>query len=289
GRADNEAYNHTVAESLGFWDHVTPDTEEWRMRIPQIHPNKFIREYTRHRYILTRDTFTPAGLPLPEGYVLEIIDLPELRKKNYVNADKIYNWVEAWGSDEHFAKAGCGCYIRHGDQLVSWSVSDCYSGDKIAIGIQTAPRYRKMGLAKQVVSAVVQQCLDKGYTHIEWLCVSTNRGSQAVAERVGFKLTNTYISFTSYAPIENLTDLDEGGWYEWGAYLQQASQAEPRLYLECLHCYIKANAVEKAAEILREMTKPEIGCDLEALNGAIAYYQSEGLCSAFKAPEWTMI
>lgn len=71
-----------------------------------------------------------------------------------------------------------------------------------------------------------------------------------------------------------------------GAYLQQASQKEPRLYLECLHCYIKANAVEKAQEIVREMTKAEIECDLEELNGAIAYYRSEGLCSAFKAPEW---
>lgn len=73
-----------------------------------------------------------------------------------------------------------------------------------------------------------------------------------------------------------------------GAYLQQASQKEPRLYLECLHCYVKANAVEKAQEIVREMTKAEIECDLEELNGAIAYYRSEGLCSAFKAPERTI-
>ncbi|NOU79406.1 hypothetical protein GC101_11000 [Paenibacillus sp. LMG 31459] len=155
-----------------------------------VHPNKYIREYTRHRYIVTRETFTPIELSLPEGDVLEKIDLPELRKK------------------------------------------------------------------------------------------------RAVAERVGFKLADTYPSFTSYAPIENFADLNDDGWYEWGGYLQQASQKEPRLYLECLHCYVKANAVEKAQEIVREMTKAEVECDREELNGAIAYYRSEGLCSAFKAPEW---
>ncbi|AIQ31282.1 hypothetical protein P40081_26295 [Paenibacillus sp. FSL P4-0081] len=288
GRADNDAFNQALTESLGFWEQVTPDNEEWRLKIPEVHPNKYIREYTRHRYIVTRETFTPIELSLPEGYVPEKIDLPELRKKSYKNADKIYKWAAEWGSDEHFAIAGCGCYIRHLDKIVSWSLSDCYNGGQVAIGIQTARSYRKMGLAKQVVSAVVQQCWDKGYGSVEWLCVSTNRGSRAVAERVGFMLADTYPSFTSYAPIENFADLNDDGWYEWGAYLQQASQKEPRLYLECLHCYVKANAVEKAQKIVQEMTKAEIECDLEELNGAIAYYRSEGLCSAFKAPEWTI-
>jgi GNAT superfamily N-acetyltransferase len=255
GCADNEDFNAAIAESLDFWDWVTPDSEAWREKIPGTHPNTFIREYTRHRYILTRDDFIPANLPLPEGYVLERIDLQELRNHDYVNADKIYDWTAAWGSDEHFAAAGCGCYIRHQDTIVSWSVSDCYAGDRIAIGIHTAPRYRKLGLAAQVASATVQCCLDKGYNIVEWLCVSTNSGSQ-------------------------------DGWYEWGAYLEQPAQEEPRLYWNCLNSYVKANAFEKAMSVIGEMTRTGNTSGLEHLTGAIAYYQREGLCSAFNSPEW---
>lgn len=131
------------------------------------------------------------------------------------------------GGDEHFAIAGCGCYIRHLDKIVSWSLSDCYNGGQVAIGIQTARSYRKMGLAKQVVSAVVQQCWDKGYGSVEWLCVSTNRGSRAVAERVGFMLADTYPSFTSYAPIENFADLNDDGWYEWGLICSRLHRKSP--------------------------------------------------------------
>jgi RimJ/RimL family protein N-acetyltransferase len=286
GSADNEDFNAAVAESLDFWDLVTPDSEAWREKIPGAHPNRFIREYTRHRYTLTRDDFIPANLSLPEGYVLERIDLQALRSHDYVNADKIYDWTAAWGSDEHFAAAGCGCYIRHQDTIVSWSVSDCYAGDRIAIGIHTASGYRKQGLAGQVASATVQCCLDKGYNIVEWLCVSTNSGSQATAKRVGFKLENTYLSFTPYPPIENLTDLDEDGWYEWGAYLEQPAQEEPRLYWNCLNSYVKANAVEKAMRVIGEMTRTGNTSGLEHLTGAIAYYQREGLCSAFNSPEW---
>lgn len=97
GRADNDAFNQALTESLGFWEQVTPDNEEWRLKIPEVHPNKYIREYTRHRYIVTRETFTPIELSLPEGYVPEKIDLPELRKKSYKNADKIYKWAAEWG------------------------------------------------------------------------------------------------------------------------------------------------------------------------------------------------
>ncbi|WP_074109311.1 GNAT family N-acetyltransferase [Paenibacillus helianthi] len=134
-------------------------------------------------YTLTREEFTPAVLSLPEGYVLEMVDLKVLRHKNYVNADKIYDWVEAWGSDEHLDKAGCGCYIRYQDTIVSWSISDCYARDRIAVGIHTDSSYRKMGLANKAASAVVQSCFDKGYNIVEWLCVSTDVGSKAIAHR----------------------------------------------------------------------------------------------------------
>ncbi|OKP80599.1 hypothetical protein A3842_11925 [Paenibacillus sp. P3E] len=68
--------------------------------------------------------------------------------------------------------------------------------------------------------------------------------------------------------------------------MEQALQEEPRLYWECLNCFVKANTVEKTIEIIGEMNRTGNPCNLEQLTGAISYYQSEGLCSAFKTPKW---
>ncbi|MNO95949.1 hypothetical protein D3C76_876060 [compost metagenome] len=247
---------------LDFWDSVTPDTDEWKEKIAGIHPNRFIREYTRYKYILTSGDFVKAKAPLPEGYILESVNLTELKQRNYSNANRIHEWAEAWGSEEKFDASGCGCYIRKDDCIVSWSLSDCCA------------------------SAVVQRCFEKGYNQIEWLCVSSNSGSKAIAESLGFKLVNKYVSYSSYPPIENLTDLDESGWYEWGTYLENASKEEPELSLDCLCCFIKANAVEKTMTIIDNLIKSGIDYKLQQLKNDIASFQKEGLCSAFNTLLW---
>ncbi|UNK17388.1 GNAT family N-acetyltransferase [Paenibacillus sp. N3/727] len=286
GSVAHEDFNREISGVLDFWDSVTPDTEEWRAKIADIHPNRFIREYIRYRYTLTRMDFIQADDSLPEGYVLEYVNLKELKHKNYINANRIYDWAEAWGSEERFDESGCGCYIRKDDHIVSWSLSDCCAGDRIAIGIHTDPKYRKMGFAKKVVSAVVQLCLEKGYNHIEWLCVSSNSGSKVIAESLGFKWENKYISYSSFPPIENFTDLEDDGWYEWGTYLENAAREEPKLSLDSLYCFIKANAVEKTMMLINEMAEKEIDFKLKPIINDIASYQKEGLCSAFNTPSW---
>src|SRR4051812_47286131 len=57
GSVANGDFNEKITEMLDFWDSVTPDSDEWREIIPTIHPNRFIREYTRYRYILTSKNF----------------------------------------------------------------------------------------------------------------------------------------------------------------------------------------------------------------------------------------
>ncbi|SET60456.1 GNAT family N-acetyltransferase [Paenibacillus sp. NFR01] len=286
GRTDNAVFNAAAFAELDFWDPATPDDEAWRAAIPSVHGNRFIREYTRHRYTLSRRQFTPAEHTLPEGYVLERIDLQHLRDKNYVNASRLLEWAAGWGNEEMYISAGCGSYIRHQDTIVSWSVADCSAGDRIAIGIHTDARYRKKGLAKQVVSAVVQDCFDKGFSVVEWSCVSSNAGSNALARALGFRLANTYPAFTSYAPIENVTDLDAAGWQDWGAYQEQAAAEEPRLYIESVYAYVKANDAGKVMELIQTMTRAGQTLDLADLDGAIKFFQCQGLCSAFTAPEW---
>jgi len=286
GSTAHKDFNKDISEMLDFWDSVTPDTEQWRDMIPSIHPNRFIREYIRHKYTLTSGDFVKAESSLPEGYVLEAVNLEELKHRNYSNASRIHDWAEAWGSEERFQESGCGFYIRKDDYIVCWSLSDCCAGDKIAIGIHTDSKYRNMGFAKKTVSAVVQHCFEQGYNQIEWLCASVNSGSKALAESLGFKLMNKYSSYSSFPPIENLNDLDESGWYEWGTYLEKAAEEEPILSLECLYCFIKANAVEKTMTLIEKWSKSGIDCKPQQLTNDIAFFQTEGLCSAFNPRIW---
>jgi RimJ/RimL family protein N-acetyltransferase len=187
---------------------------------------------------------------LPDGYYIEPVIPANLRFNQYENSRKLIAWVENWGSDDAFIKYGVGCYVRKGNTIVSWSISDCSFQDKIAIGIYTDARYRKKGLGLFAANETIKMCFSKGYRSIDWLCVDINKGSIAIAEKLGFSLVCKYDSFTPYPPIENPTDYSETEWNEWETYLENAAMTEPQLIKECLFAYIKANNINKANEIL---------------------------------------
>lgn len=286
GSTHDEEFNNAISGEIDLWDQVTPDSHEWGDKIPMVHENEYIKEYTRRRYLLSGSQFIKCERPLPKGFVIENVDLSELKKKDYINSDKIFKWANGWGDEENFAMSGCGYYIRKDNKIVSWSMTDCAYNDSIAIGIHTDSEFRKQGFGIAVASQVAHSCFDKGYKTIEWLCVGTNRGSQAIAEKLGFRLENEYCSFSSYPPIENPTDLSEEKWYEWGEYLETASQSELRLYQECLLCFIKANSVEKAISILNQMKEKDIDCEIP-LKDCISYYQKIGMSLNFSSQTWS--
>jgi hypothetical protein len=125
----------------------------------------------------------------------------------------------------------------------------------------------------------VKMCFSKGFKSIDWLCVDINKGSIAIAEKLGFSLECKYDAFTPYPPVENLTDLSETDWNDWAAYFENASLTEPQLLTECLFAYIKANNVNKANEVLlihREKKPIEFDVD-----GFIQYLHTIGMAADF--------
>lgn len=287
GNPNDEDFNSEVSSELDFWDQLTPDSIEWTDKIPTIHENPFVRKYTRRHYVLTSDKFLECKTTLKEGYVLEKVNIPLLRENTFENSDKVLKWAEEWGDDEKFEKYGVGFLIRNDKTIVSWSLSDCSFENKIAIGIHTDERYRKNGFGKIVASTAVKECFAKGYQEIDWLCVDTNKGSRAVAEKLGFKYNNPYYSFTSYAPIENIEDLSEAEWYEWGEYLEEASKTKECLIYECLEAYVKANNVEKALHIIKLIKEHNMKINFLKFNKWINHLQGSGLCSNFSKKAWT--
>lgn len=286
GSIEDAEFNAKVSEVIDFWDQLTPDSEEWSTIIPTIHKNPYIRKYKRRHYILTKENYKECNKPLKEGYFLEKIDVDTLKQSSYENAEKLLEWMEDWEDESRFQQLGAGCYIHNGSVIVSWSLSDCCFGEEITIGIHTDERYRKLGFGEIVVSAVAKECFAKGYKQVNWLCVDTNHGSIALAERVGFHYNNCYDAFSSYPPIENVLDLSEAGWLEWSEYLENASKTVDILIWDALHCYIKANDVNSTIRIMNSLEQKETDVDYDRFRNFINYLQGYGLCSNFRSQVW---
>ncbi len=287
GNSKDEIFNSHVSEELDFWDQIVPDSQEWMDKIPTIHKNSFIRKYKRRHYVLTSNSFVDCAGALKEGYILEKVNMPFLKEGSLENAEIILEALtENWGDEDNFKKHGTGYLIRNDKVIVSWVLTDCSFENTVAIGIHTDKRYRENGFGKITVAATIRDCFSMGYRKIDWLCVDSNKGSIAIAEKLGFKLANVYYSFTSYPPIENLKDLSEPEWHQWGEYLEEASKTEDRLLLDCVYAYIKSNDVKKTISIMTIMKNKNIELDFLTFKNWIINLQSYDMCSSFNEKAW---
>ena len=275
GNVDDDTFRSTISDELGF-----SDSEEWIRKIPSVHADHFVRQYTRCYYSLNQEDFIDTKKVLPQGFVVEQVDPDFLRIKNFKYADEIIRFMEDWGGDKRFLYNGGGAYVRNEDEIISRSIWDCTYDNMVEIGIMTIKnKYRKKGFGIIAVAATVKACFERGYRTIGWHCVEANKGSRAIALKLGFKLIGTYTAFSSYPPIENPVDLSEIEWNEWAEYFENSAKIEPRLWSECLCAYIKANNVAKANEILaiHKEKKPFE----HNFNGIVRYLHSIGMATNF--------
>jgi RimJ/RimL family protein N-acetyltransferase len=156
-----------------------------------------IREPRRH-YLFDRQQVDWCA-SIPAGFGVKPIDGALLDQPGLAIPDHVTGWISAnWGTTEHFLQTGFGFCTVHGEQLVCWCLADCVSGDACEIGIRTHPDYRRRGLATLTVAATVDYCLARGLKTIGWHCHEDNRGSQRVAEGVGFKMERTYVDYLCF-------------------------------------------------------------------------------------------
>ena len=133
------------------------------------------------------------------GFEIERIDEALLDQPGLAIPDHVTGWICAnWGSTGNLLQTGFGFCTVHSGQSVCWCLADCVSGNACEMGIRTHPDYRRRGLATLTVAATVDYCLARGLQSIGWHCHEDNRGSQAVAEGVGFKMERTYVDYLCF-------------------------------------------------------------------------------------------
>jgi RimJ/RimL family protein N-acetyltransferase len=244
GYANNKLFNAEIKKKLDFFDPVTCDTEEWEKNIHDIHCNIAMRRYKRRYYKFGKLLYNNFVESLDVQYTVEYVYADTLEDIQYENCEKIKDWFEFSNIDD-FKDYCLGAYIRKDNKIVSWCLVDCIVDDKIEIGITTDSDFRRRGLGSIALAATVSACISKGIKEIGWHCVDTNVGSYTIAEKVGFKKIKEYSCFTPYPPIENVTDLNNEQWSEWGVHYEEMNKIEPKYHWQAAKCWALANNVRK--------------------------------------------
>ena len=163
---------------------------EWTQQFATIFPTKTPTRIPRRYYTCTRLKWKQH---VPNTFTILRVDPPLLANPNISISDHIPSWITSnWGSQAAFMEHGFGFTMMHQNQLVSWSLADCISGNRCEIGIHTLPEYRRQGLATLTAAATVDYALQHGFTQIGWHTSEDNIGSIKIAEKVGFQRSTDY-------------------------------------------------------------------------------------------------
>lgn len=93
-----------------------------------------------------------------------------------------------WPDAATFLANGGGVVLEGGDGIGAMAFASYRRGDRLEIGIETADRWRRRGLAAAAAAAMIASTLADGLTPV-WSCRDGNVGSYRLACSLGFRPT----------------------------------------------------------------------------------------------------
>jgi len=142
-----------------------------------------------HRWTFTFQPELYRRLPdwrdqITSGYELRRIG-PDLLD-SCANREAVLEAIETWPSPHAFFEGGIGYCILVDGKVASWCVSAYMHANSHEISIATPiTQQRRKGLATLAARAYIDECLQRGCLP-EWDTETTNLGSNALAEKLGF-------------------------------------------------------------------------------------------------------
>jgi RimJ/RimL family protein N-acetyltransferase len=198
---------------------VTYSPDTWESTFPTLLACKFARPYARRYYTFSQLLLTDWRARLPLGYEMVRVDPAFLARHDLAQLGDVRERVDSWTD---FARDGFGFCLLHDDTIVAHCLADCVSGSRCELGVFTDRDYRRLGLGALTVAATVEHCLERRLPSIGWHCWANNRGSQRVAEKVGFELAGAYTQYANSAAAENPDDLTPAAWQAEGDFFGRA-------------------------------------------------------------------
>jgi len=160
---------------------------EWQPAVPEI--LSACDHVPSQRLYLELDVLRAAPPPpLPPGFRLRPVDGELLAEERMGRLDELrHEMVSECPSVSFFLAHRFGVCLDAGGTLAGWCLSEYDTGPRCEVGIETAPGYRRRGLATHMVLALAAEARARGIARLGWHCYRDNEPSVATARRAGFR------------------------------------------------------------------------------------------------------
>jgi GNAT superfamily N-acetyltransferase len=165
--------------------------EAWNTGLQQMFSGCPLYHGTRQYYEITG--FTPKlNLQLPDGFSIQLIT-PEFLCSDVTGLDALR---EEMGSErasvEDFLARSFGLCPVHSNEVAGWCMSEYNVGERCEIGIATAEKHQRQGIATLSTWFFLAEAHRRGYRRVGWDCWTRNLASVATARKAGFTLVEEY-------------------------------------------------------------------------------------------------
>jgi GNAT superfamily N-acetyltransferase len=170
---------------------VYASSEGWNTALQQLFSGHPLYQGTRQYYEIT--AFAPKpDLAWPDGFSLQLIT-PELLSSDMSGLDAVREEMcSERVSVEDFLAHSFGICPIHSNEVAGWCMSEYNVGERCEIGIATAEKHQRQGIATLSTWAFLAEAYRRGYTRVGWDCWTRNVPSVATARKAGFALVEEY-------------------------------------------------------------------------------------------------
>ncbi len=197
GEPDRELILYKPESYSGDFVIMVPQNGAWGTLIEECYPRK-CKKVERYALKKEHEVFDKVMLQktvdsLPGEYELRLLDEEDFLKTK--QEAWCSDWTAQYADWETYQKLGLGVVILKDGQLVSGASSYTTYENGIEIQVDTKEEYRRKGLAKICSAKLILECLERGL-YPSW--DAQNKGSLALAEKLGYHYSHTYTAYEVY-------------------------------------------------------------------------------------------
>jgi GNAT superfamily N-acetyltransferase len=165
--------------------------EAWSTVLPQMFNDCQLYHGTRQYYEITDFAPNPE-LGLPEGFSLQWIT-PEFLSSDLAGLEAVREEMcSERVSVEDFLARSFGLCPVYSNEVAGWCMSEYNVGQRCEIGIATAEKYQRKGIATVSTGFFLAEARRRGYRRVGWDCWTRNIASVASARKAGFTFVEEY-------------------------------------------------------------------------------------------------
>lgn len=177
---------------------MVPQNKDWEALIEECYSDacKKVERYAlkKEPEVFDKGKLHETVTGLSDAYELRLLDeeiFTETKKTEWC-----CDWTAQYPDWATYQKLGLGVVVLKDGQLVSGASSYTSYKSGIEIQVDTMEEYRRKGLASACGAKLILECLERGL-YPSW--DAQNKGSLALAEKLGYHYSHTYTAYEVYS------------------------------------------------------------------------------------------